>query len=117
MGWTGKVRRRYRNADNVIAKLGRNCAYCGRHATTVDHFVPWSVHKDNSDENLLPSCRRCNGIASDKSFETFEEKRLYILDRIAVKAHLVEVYCPNGCGVTYVRPGAKDRCPDCGEEL
>ena len=36
------------------------CAYCGRKADTVDHVFPKSKGGDESDENLVACCKRCN---------------------------------------------------------
>ena len=117
MGVERKYRRGFASSNRVINRLGMLCLYCSRPASTVDHFVPWSITRDNRDDNLIPCCRRCNGIASDKKFATFEEKREYILDRIAFKRGLVEARCPKGCGPSYVKIGVNESCPDCGEAL
>ena len=36
------------------------CQYCNQEATTVDHVVPRRLGGNDSDENLVASCRRCN---------------------------------------------------------
>ena len=35
-----------------------SCIYCGQRATTPDHTVP--VALGGGDDDLFPSCRRCN---------------------------------------------------------
>jgi len=52
-------------------------------ATTLDHVMPMSWDNDDSLENLVPACGLCNGIASNKIFESVEHKRQYILSRRA----------------------------------
>ena len=91
------------------------CAYCGNHATSWDHVIPYAITQKHRRENLVPACMKCNGIASAKVFDSFEEKRLYILDRLAHTKNLTWVYCPKGCGGTYARVVQRDQCPDCGE--
>lgn len=108
----GKVKR-----TKINKHFGGTCVYCGGHATQLDHFTPWSLSGDDSTANLLPACRTCNSLAASKVFESFDEKRAYVLNQLARRKNLEEVYCPKGCGVTYARRGEMDRCPDCGELL
>lgn len=73
--------------EEVYNKYGGHCAYCGKKIEykdmQVDHQIPqiraksrW--HKVNpekiyTDENLFPSCRRCNGYKRSNSLATFRE--------------------------------------------
>jgi HNH endonuclease len=41
--------------DNYI------CHYCGGHATTTDHIIPKAQGGSDAWDNLVASCRRCNG--------------------------------------------------------
>lgn len=62
------------------------CLYCGvRKATEVDHVIPWSWHKDNHFLNLVPACKRCNGMLSDSIFPTLEAKRWAAYDMLRRK--------------------------------
>lgn len=54
----------------VLRRDGYLCAYCGGHATTVDHVLPRSRGGANSWTNLVACCRSCN---CDKSDRTPEE--------------------------------------------
>lgn len=55
---------------------GWQCGYCGnhlerkhpdpRHDATVDHITPKAAGGTDDPENLISSCRRCNGLKSDK---------------------------------------------------
>lgn len=45
------------------------CAYCGRHASTVDHVLPQSRGGRNTWLNTLASCQRCNGAKADRTPE------------------------------------------------
>lgn len=110
-------RRGWSTGDRVIKKRGGNCLYCGGPAWTLDHVTPFCFTSDNSDENLVPACGLCNAVAGGKVFNSFEEKKSYILDRRAERSGLISARCPNGCGVTYAAIGKSDRCPDCGEAL
>lgn len=44
------------------------CFYCGAglsiRACHLDHFIPWRRISNDAVENLVPSCRRCNGAKS-----------------------------------------------------
>jgi 5-methylcytosine-specific restriction endonuclease McrA len=44
----------------VLARDRHACAYCGRHATTVDHVVPQSRGGETSWLNAVAACAPCN---------------------------------------------------------
>ena len=45
----------------VLRRDRHRCAYCGRHATTVDHVEPRSRGGTSSWLNTVAACRECNG--------------------------------------------------------
>lgn len=51
----------------VLRRDGHRCAYCGAHATTVDHVRPRSRGGENSWENLVACCLRCNNVKGDRT--------------------------------------------------
>jgi 5-methylcytosine-specific restriction endonuclease McrA len=44
----------------VLARDRHTCAYCGRHATTVDHVLPQSRGGQSSWLNAVAACAPCN---------------------------------------------------------
>lgn len=70
-----KRRRQVLDRDHYL------CQYCGDPAFEVDHIVPytWSIHND--ERNLVASCKRCNLVAGNKVFDSFEQKQKYIIER------------------------------------
>jgi 5-methylcytosine-specific restriction endonuclease McrA len=46
--------------SRILRRDGFICQYCNQEATTVDHVVPRRLGGNDSDENLVASCRRCN---------------------------------------------------------
>ena len=64
------------------------CQYCGYNleeytefrALHIDHIKPWSAGGSNKMNNLSVSCSKCNLTLSDKWFNTFEEKKAYLLN-------------------------------------
>lgn len=50
-GWTKR---------GVLKRDRHTCAYCGGHATTVDHLVPQSRGGPNSWQNTVAACSPCN---------------------------------------------------------
>ena len=63
------------------------CGYCfERWATDWDHILPVSYRLDNSEGNLMPCCRRCNGFAGNLIFDSVEAKREYIRCRLKTKS-------------------------------
>jgi 5-methylcytosine-specific restriction endonuclease McrA len=52
---------RYQAAKRRLIEEPTMCWHCGfRLATTIDHGTPVVLGGDDSPENLLPSCARCN---------------------------------------------------------
>lgn len=51
--WTA-IRIKILERDNYM------CAYCGRRANTVDHVIPKTQGGDESENNLVACCKRCN---------------------------------------------------------
>ena len=53
---------------HLVSLQEGKCFYCnsslGRD-TEVDHFLPFSKHNDDSLDNLVAACRKCNGSKSD----------------------------------------------------
>lgn len=72
---TSAQRQRILQRDNGL------CVYCTEDADEVDHVIPWSFKHDDRDENLVAACWLCNQIASNKLFDTIQEKKNHILRR------------------------------------
>jgi 5-methylcytosine-specific restriction endonuclease McrA len=53
----------------VLRRDGHRCAYCGGHATTVDHILPRSRGGGDEWENLVACCVRCNNAKADRTPE------------------------------------------------
>lgn len=70
-----------RNFPKVLKRDNEVCQYCEFPADSVDHIVPYSWSHDNSLDNLVAACFRCNLIASDFMFSDFTAKRDYILSK------------------------------------
>ncbi|WP_156759945.1 HNH endonuclease [Microbacterium karelineae] len=51
----------------VLRRDGHRCAYCGRSATTIDHVQPRSRGGEDSWENLVAACVKCNNVKSDRT--------------------------------------------------
>jgi 5-methylcytosine-specific restriction endonuclease McrA len=51
----------------VLTRDGRRCAYCGGHATTVDHVLPRSRGGRNTWLNTVAACDGCNQRKGDRT--------------------------------------------------
>ncbi|MGX9346374.1 HNH endonuclease [Microbacterium sp. KNMS] len=53
----------------VLDRDGWQCQYCHKHLegtdATADHIIPKNAGGTDDLDNLVASCRRCNGIKSD----------------------------------------------------
>lgn len=55
------------NRKAVVARDGGVCQYgCGRRGDTIDHVVPRSRGGQHRWENVVASCRKCNGKKDDR---------------------------------------------------
>ena len=65
------IKRPYRDIGHVTRRgvLRRDrftCAYCGQAANTIDHVIPRCKGGQNTWENLVAACLRCNSRKADK---------------------------------------------------
>jgi len=51
----------------ILRRDNHNCGYCGRFANTIDHIFPKSRGGEDSWENLVACCLKCNNAKSDKT--------------------------------------------------
>lgn len=72
----------------------KNCTYCGCVADTRDHVTPFSYNDSTGKrksafrgqkENIVPACKQCNSIGSNKHFDGVDKKREYIQERLEQK--------------------------------
>lgn len=78
--------------EYLLAIQGNACLYCEKSFNSFtyrnykpvklklnwDHLIPYSYNQNNWHENWCAACHICNGIKSNKMFETIEECRNYI---------------------------------------
>jgi 5-methylcytosine-specific restriction endonuclease McrA len=55
------TRKQILRRDNFI------CAYCGKPGTTIDHIQPQSRGGQNTWENLITACQKCNNVKDDRT--------------------------------------------------
>lgn len=46
--------------ERVLVRDGYTCYYCGSPANTVDHIIPRRLGGDDSMDNLVAACKKCN---------------------------------------------------------
>jgi 5-methylcytosine-specific restriction endonuclease McrA len=65
---------------NILRRDGHNCQYCGATSVTltVDHIIPKSRGGEDSWENLVSACLRCN---NRKGSQTPDEAQMPLLRR------------------------------------
>jgi 5-methylcytosine-specific restriction endonuclease McrA len=51
----------------VLRRDGYRCGYCAKSANTIDHVLPKSRGGQDTWENLVACCLRCNNAKSDKT--------------------------------------------------
>jgi 5-methylcytosine-specific restriction endonuclease McrA len=53
----------------VLRRDDHRCAYCPRHADTIDHVIPRSKGGTNTWDNVVAACLRCNARKADRTLE------------------------------------------------
>jgi 5-methylcytosine-specific restriction endonuclease McrA len=53
----------------ILVRDSHTCAYCGKHATTVDHVFPKSRGGQDTWLNLVAACQPCNNRKDDRTPE------------------------------------------------
>lgn len=71
-----------------------HCAYCGEPSTCRDHLWPFKMLSVADRKRYEPqigpqamACRDCNGLLSDKYFETFETRAKNVSEKLYLRAH------------------------------
>lgn len=79
----------------ILSEQDNRCIYCGEKFGTVkerkgkpvtlvlnwDHKLPWAFSRYNRSVNISAACHVCNGIKSDKIFETIGGAQIHIEKR------------------------------------
>lgn len=84
------AQRTYGRRNHFGAVLTRDhciCQYCYGDATSVDHIVPYTYSLDNTMDNLVACCERCNNLAGSQVFQSFHEKQEWIQTEIDRRAN------------------------------
>lgn len=55
--------------SGVLRRDRNKCAYCGKHAQTIDHVIPASLGGQNSWLNCVACCLKCNQLKRDRTPE------------------------------------------------
>lgn len=70
-----------KNFKKILRRDGMICQYCYEEGFTVDHIIPRTAGGSNNINNLICACSKCNSIAGNKIFETFDDKLKYIMQK------------------------------------
>lgn len=63
------------NRENLFKRDGNSCVYCdAKKNLTIDHVLPRSRGGDNTWENLVTCCIKCNGKKGDRTPEEADMK-------------------------------------------
>ena len=57
---TGSTRQWRNIRERILRRDGYICQYCGQEADTVDHVIPRRLGGNDSNDNLLSACYKCN---------------------------------------------------------
>ena len=54
---------------NILKRDGHKCAYCGRGdvTLTIDHIIPKSKGGEDTWENLVAACNKCNNVKGNNT--------------------------------------------------
>jgi len=70
--------------EDILLKADLVCEYCQErksvHELVIDHFIPLNKNGNNSEDNLVCSCIRCNSYKTDSDPEFFLSKQHVFLN-------------------------------------
>lgn len=81
-----------KDKDRILRQQEDQCFYCGarfgsirsRHGDPFvikinwDHQLPYAMSQNNYAYNFVAACQVCNGIKSDRIFQTIDEAKIYL---------------------------------------
>jgi 5-methylcytosine-specific restriction endonuclease McrA len=71
---------------NILRRDNHKCQYCGSTVNlTVDHIIPKSKGGEDTWENLVTACIRCNNRKGDR---TPEESKMCLISRPKKPSHI-----------------------------
>lgn len=89
--------------ETILKRQNNRCFYCGKEFGDViynskrgkvyylrpcfDHIDPYVHNYNNYKDNFVAVCQICNGIKSDKVFDSVEEVRNYVKERRKAKGY------------------------------
>ncbi|ASN05305.1 HNH endonuclease [Virgibacillus necropolis] len=84
---------RRKTFESVYKRDDYTCRYCDYDplndrriiSMCCDHIIPLSFGGSNHNKNLVTACEECNLMVSDKVFDSFEEKKFFILNKRQMK--------------------------------
>lgn len=76
------------NNPRVLRRDRFVCQYCFDLADSVDHIIPRSISRDDTMGNKVACCTECNRIAGNLAFNSFAEKKAFILKVKAKRVYL-----------------------------
>lgn len=72
--------------ETVLKKYDGRCAYCGKEidikSLRVDHLIPFYNGGEDTLDNYMPACYKCNFYKSSLTLEQFREQMLTLHERI-----------------------------------
>lgn len=123
---TGTTISSYRNRisqkvrDKIFLDAEFVCQYCSeqksKNELVVDHFIPLNKKGDNSDDNLVCSCIRCNSAKTDILPDIFIEKGLPFINPTEKLKLLIGAYKKLNAASNNLL-GAKDKDKDKDMEM
>ena len=117
----GRKHLKYRKHwSTLITRYGVLCYYCHEEvSSTIDHVVPYNWDGDDSLENLVPACFWCNAAASDKIFDSVQDKKEYILKKRARRRAHRHCVCSE-CLLPFAyleQSPSQFLCPECWDRM
>ncbi len=107
--------------DSIYLESEFICQYCSEQKPkaelVVDHFIPLNKGGDNSDENLVCSCVRCNSHKTDSAPDFFLAKNHSFLRPTEKVKNLLKAYNNNLKGGFSTLLGTKDKDKDKDKEM
>jgi 5-methylcytosine-specific restriction endonuclease McrA len=98
---SGRKIPRREDAKMILEEQEGRCLYCSRKFGSYvkrrnrvirlklnwDHVIPYVYSLDNRARNFVAACHICNSIKRDKIFQTVDEVKIYVQEKIKAKGY------------------------------
>jgi len=71
-----------RLSAEILKRDNFTCIYCGKHATLIDHIIPWELGGKTIKDNGVSCCKSCNKLKENDTLGNYLTKGMKYIARL-----------------------------------